>query len=179
MSLADLVLRWELSQPVYHEDRDPRLAGTKRAQLAMIAEAIADAAERTKWPGPPEELARLVEAVGYGETRYSLRIHGGECRPHECDRGRAHGPWQQHPSARVPQEVWEQLEGVDPAATRLAALTAARALSAARYSCRSLEKRAGDWLALTLQAYGRGSCLAYYKGVELRIAEFKRLESVR
>lgn len=176
--LFESILAMLLSQPVYREDRAPELEPTKRAQLELIARAEERAVSSVKgWPGAPLELARLMNAVLRYETAASLRIHAGECRVAigECDHGRARGPFQQQVTRFVPQGTWERLAGVDEASTDLAARVAAQALVRARASCRSLERVPGDWVRMTLASYAGRGCIGWYKGIELREAEFKRL----
>ncbi len=176
-ALYAAILAMLLSQPVYREDRAPELQEAKRAQLELIARAEERAvlAERA-WPGPPLELARLLNAVLRYETAASLRIHAGDCRGRECDRGRAAGLFQQQVTGFVPRHVWEKIPGVDEESTDLSARLAAQALTRARASCRGIP---GDWVTMTLAHYAGRGCLGWYPGIERRVAEYRRLGRFR
>ncbi len=167
---------WRLSAvlalPIFHEDR---AAAIKSEQLATIAAAVDEAAAATKWPGAPSELRALMLTVAFHESALSLRIHAGDCRKHECDRGRARGLWQQHASSASSREAWEQLAGLDAESTRHAAREAARSLARARWQCRSLEKRGQPWLEMTLSAYAGRGCVGWFRGRDARVATYVRI----
>lgn len=96
-----LILAFLLTLPVANEDvGDTR----KPLQLETIASAIAETA------ATPEEAAMLI-ATGYEESKFSLRIHAGRCKPHECDGGKARGPWQVW-RAKMPAKLWRKMHGL-------------------------------------------------------------------
>lgn len=159
--------------PVHKEDR---AADGKREQLEVIAVAVDDAVTGAKkWPGTRSELKALLYTVGWHESGFVIRIGEGLCRPHECDRGRARGYWQQHANSTSSLEAWQQLAGPGHESTAVAAREAARALTRARNQCRSLERLPGDWLPMTLSAYAGRGCVGWFKGRESRIATYTRL----
>ena len=80
----ELIFSVLISLNFYKEDTS---GPEKHAQMAGLAYFIA--AEKLS----KKETAFLI-AWGEAETRYSLRIHAGNCLPHECGRGKARGPWQ-------------------------------------------------------------------------------------
>jgi hypothetical protein len=90
--------------PTFHEDKP--VTPEKTRQLESIAVAIRAAAKT------PDEAAFLF-AWGDAESKFSLRIHAGRCKKHECDRGRARGPWQVHRVASHTAEQWDRMHGVE------------------------------------------------------------------
>ncbi|HET9954132.1 MAG TPA: hypothetical protein VFQ61_06495 [Polyangiaceae bacterium] len=172
--IREWVLAALLALPVSKYDRaaDPTL---KRAQLETIADAISDAATTARWSGPPRELAALLIATAYHESSFALHVHGGQCRPHECDGGRARGLWQQQERSTSSRLAWLLLAGLDAEATRLAAHEAARALIRARGTCRSFEREGADWLPMTFSAYAGRGCKAAFPGQSSRVNAFRRL----
>ena len=86
MNLTTYLILAISSLPMFHEDVGDQFAAQKRDQAVLIADAISHAAENTKgWPGSKRELATLLLTVAWHETRLSLRIHDGRCKPFECD----------------------------------------------------------------------------------------------
>lgn len=174
--LTKLVLAVSLTFPIYKEDvQDPR----KPEQLEVVSEAVATNAteQANRWPGTLEELIAVTLAIGYHETRYSLRIHAGDCKPWECDRGRARGLWQMHQSAvqNHDRDVWLALPGLDRASTNLAAQQAIWRIIRSRRSCGSLERRGGDWILMTVRHYAGRGCVGRLKGEEERVRTVKRV----
>jgi hypothetical protein len=155
------------SLPCFVEDRgDAR----KDGQLAAIAAAVADVSRDA--PRPPREWAALMLAVGYHESTFSLRIHRGDCKPHECDRGRARSAWQLHKNLFT-EPVWEQLHGIENTAVQVRA--ASDALRRAYYTC----SRSGvPWLQGTLNGYAGRRCSSQWPGLEQRTTTFTRLQRV-
>lgn len=155
------------SLPVFVEDRgDTR----KDGQLAAIAAAVADVSRDA--PRPPREWAALLLTIGYHESTFSLRIHRGECKPHECDRGRARSAWQLHKNLFT-EPVWEQLHGVENTAVQVRA--ASDALKRAYFTC----SRSGvPWLQATLNGYAGRRCSSQWPGLDQRVVTFNRLQRV-
>lgn len=122
--------------PVFKEDTDVGIAEVKRAQLTEVDRLV-----RAEAKGD-EKLRAFTEALGYRESRYSLRIMRGECRSHECDprrlKGggrefRAVGAWQMHKNG-LSDAAWAALHGPDslPAQAKEATKRARGALGECR-----------------------------------------------
>lgn len=150
--------------PCYVEDReDP----DKSAQLDAIAAAIAEVSKDA--PRAPREWAALLLTIGYHESTFSLRIQRGQCKPHECDRGRARSAWQLHKNLFT-APIWDQLHGVENTAIQVRA--ASDALKRAYFTC----SRSGvPWLQGTLNAYAGRRCSAEWPGLDRRITTYNRL----
>jgi hypothetical protein len=153
--------------PRYHEDRE---APDKSAQLDVIAASIAEVSRDA--PRPPREWAALLLTVGYHESAFSIRIHRGQCKPHECDRGRARSAWQLHKNLFT-EGVWDQLHGIEHTALQVRA--ASDALRRAYMTCR---KSGVPWLPGTLNAYAGRRCGAEWPGLDARLATFAMLSRV-
>lgn len=159
----------------FHEDRGPEYAEAKAEQAAMVTSAVVHAVENVKgWQGSKHELAAILLTIAWHESTLSLRIHRGQCRPMECDRGRARSPWQLQRQRGMTDEEWELLQGFDDERTRFAAVTAARHVVRSRALCRSLERHA-DWVALTLAAYAGRRCTGHLPDMPRRLKTFRRL----
>jgi hypothetical protein len=155
------------SLPTFVEDRgDP----DKSAQLDAIAAAIAEVSRDA--PRPPREWAALLLTIGYHESTFSLRIQRGQCRPHECDNGRARSAWQLHKNLFT-APIWDQLHGVENTAIQVRA--ASEALKRAYFTC----SRSGvPWLQATLNGYAGRRCSAEWPGLDQRVSTFGRLNRV-
>ena len=174
--LRELILKLLMSIPVFSEDRSPDLVEAKRHQVEMVASSIDIATSRVRWSGSREDLARLMVVTLRFESSLSLRIHAGDCRALECDKGKARGPYQQHVTRLVTQSTWERLAGVDQESTNLASLVAARQLAGARHQCAKIP---GDWVRMTIAAYAGRGCLGWFRGIDQRVEAFHRLERTR
>ena len=150
--------------PCYHEDRgDP----DKSAQLDSIAAAVAEVSREA--PRPPREWAALLLTIGHHESTFSLRIHRGQCKPHECDRGKARSAWQLHKNLYT-APIWDQLHGIEH--TQVQVRAASDALKRAYFTC----SRSGvPWLQGTLNGYAGRRCSAEWPGLDQRISTFNRL----
>lgn len=179
MSLTTYLLTAIASLPTYHEDVGDHLVEQKRAQAQMIATAIDEAVEQVqdRWPDSKRELAALMLAVAWHETRLSLRIHDGRCKPLECDRGRARGLWQLHVHRSLPRERWLTVAGLTEAATKSAAREAAIALVRSRRMC-AVATRGRDWVGATLTAYAGRGCGGRLPDLQARIRTYRRLLSL-
>ena len=155
------------SLPCFVEDRgDP----DKSAQLDAIAAAIADVSRDA--PRSPREWAALLLTIGYHESTFSLRIQRGQCKPHECDNGRARSAWQLHKNLFT-APVWDQLHGVEN--TTIQVRAASDALKRAYFTC----SRSGvPWLQATLNGYAGRRCSAEWPGLDQRVSTFGRLNRV-
>jgi hypothetical protein len=150
--------------PCFHEDRGNP---DKSAQLDAIAAAITEVSQDA--PRPPREWAALLLTIGYHESTFSLRIHRGECKPHECDQGRARSAWQLHKNLFT-APVWDQLHGIEHTAVQVKA--ASDALRRAYFTC----SRSGvPWLQATLNAYAGRRCSAEWPGLDRRVSTYGRL----
>ena len=155
------------SLPCFIEDRgDP----DKSAQLDAIAAAVAEVSKDA--PRPPREWAALLLTIGYHESTFSLRIQRGQCKPHECDHGRARSAWQLHKNLFT-APVWDQLHGIENTAVQVQA--ASDALKRAYFTC----NRSGvPWLQATLNGYAGRRCSAEWPGLDQRVSTFNRLGRV-
>jgi hypothetical protein len=155
------------SLPCFVEDRgDPE----KSAQLDAIAAAIAEVSKDA--PRAPREWAALLLTIGYHESTFSLRIQRGQCKPHECDNGRARSAWQLHRNLFT-APVWDQLHGIENTSIQVRA--ASDALKRAYFTC----NRSGvPWLQATLNGYAGRRCSAEWPGLDQRVSTFNRLQRV-
>jgi hypothetical protein len=152
------------SLPCYVEDRGD---AEKSAQLDQIAAAIAEVSRDA--PRAPREWAALLLTIGYHESTFSLRIHRGQCKPHECDNGRARSAWQLHKNT-FNADVWDKLHGLEN--TRIQVQAASDALKRAYFTC----SRSGvPWLQATLNGYAGRRCSAEWPGLDQRVSTFNRL----
>ena len=165
MPLADWLLPILLSLAPYGADHETPI--DREIRMTVIADAIAAAVTEAEVERPREVAAMLV-AAGWWESRFALHVHEGRCRVSigECDHGRARSPWQLHRSARMTADEWATMNGADFEATRLAALHAARTLAAARGRCGSVEG------AFALYATG-SSC--HWSGAAARVRLTQRI----
>jgi hypothetical protein len=155
------------SLPCFHEDRGNP---DKSAQLDAIAAAVAEVSRDA--PRSPREWAALLLTIGYHESTFSLRIHRGECKPHECDRGKARSAWQLHKNLYT-APLWDQLHGIEHTAVQVRA--ASDALKRAYFTC----SRSGvPWLQATLNGYAGRRCSAEWPGLDQRVSTFNRLSRV-
>lgn len=155
------------SLPTYYEDRD---AGELKAvQLQDMADAIEAATDLHKPPGVKrKDWVALLIMVAWHESTLSLRIHRGDCKPYECDGGRARGPWQQHRNGRS-QADWDALHGLEHVGHQ--AETASIQLRRGFLLC--AKKGASDlpWLEATLNNYAGRSCsVPNWEGRDERVA---------
>jgi hypothetical protein len=155
------------SLPCFVEDRgDP----DKAAQLDAIATAIAEVSHDA--PRAPREWAALLLTIGYHESTFSLRIQRGQCKPHECDNGRARSAWQLHKNLFT-APIWDQLHGIEN--TRVQVQAASDALKRAYFTC----SRSGvPWLQATLNGYAGRRCSAEWPGLDQRVSTFHHLQRV-
>ncbi len=142
---------------VFHEDT--RESPEKQAQLNAIASAVVE------FTRSPDEAAFLI-AWGRSETNYSLRVHAGHCRPWECDRGKARGPWQAHRNG-MPIERWDRMHGVEN--------TRAQAEQAARHARWALRQCPDDRIRGAFRVLGGRACYQRLKGEDDRVAAFERI----
>lgn len=159
----------------YHEDvGNPE----KPAQLAMIAQAVTEAAREQKgWPLSRQRLVAAEIAIGENETHWSLRIHRNECnlKKGECDGGRAISEFQLHANALTAPQVWPTLGFMTFESTKMSAKEASRIFVRSYLYCVST-KTPGDLIAQAFTAYaGRGCQLDKWPGWKARVATYERV----
>lgn len=132
---------------------------------AQVAEAVWAASQGA--PLPPRDWARLMLTVGFHESGLSMRIAAGNCRKHECDRGRAKGLWQLHANYFNRTEWFRQDGDIG-----LQAKLASDALKRAWGTCRG---SGVEPVRATLSAYAGQGCGKEWKGLSARLATFQRL----
>lgn len=140
---------------------DPPDSLEKRAQIAAVGSAVAEFAKT------PNEAAFLI-AWAQAETNLSLRIHVGQCKPWECDRGRARGPWQTHRNG-MPEERWARMVGVEN--------TRAQAEQAAGHARWAMRQCPGDPIRGAFRRLGGLGCQQSLRGEERRMAAFRRVRA--
>lgn len=161
-----LMLAAILSLPTFREDID---SPAKPAQLEVLAAGIAQASVGR--PKPARDWAALVAAIAWHESGFSLRIHDGHCKPHECDRGRARGLWQNHKNLYTAPH-WDKLIGTEHSA--LQAKIAADMLERSYWYC---ARSGAPWLVGTINAYAGRACAAQWPGLQQRLATFARVRA--
>jgi hypothetical protein len=155
---------------VHKEDVGAEFAEAKRAQLTAVAEAIEPSA-RTQKIARPTEWAALVLIIGNAESGFSLRIGRGECKPQECDRGRARGPFQLHNYAEA-RPVWDQMHGLEYIGLQVRVASAR--LQRGYYTCRG----GADWFIATVNGFAGRKCSDIWPGLEARYATYRKLVRV-
>lgn len=136
-------------------------------RMSLLATAIADATAESLcnenktidcWKGSQLELASLLLAKGWSETRFSRHIHENKCNTDECDpvfgtwfnrltnsnvryvthfKARSH--WQLHKWSKISDDEWKSMAGgINYASTYTSALVAARILSFTCNRCGSI-----------------------------------------
>jgi hypothetical protein len=154
--------------PTYYEDRaTPEL---KAVQLQDMATAIEIATD----PPPPgvklKDFQALVIAIAWHESTLSLRIHRGECKPHECDGGRARGPWQQHRHGMTDAD-WDAMHGLENVQHQ--AVVAAQQLRRSYLTCKG---SGATWLQGAINNYAGRNCTATgWAGLEERQATWAKV----
>lgn len=141
----------------------PSLMSAK--EPSVDAGELADAILATH-PGPG--WTALLLTVAHHESAMSARIARGECRPLECDRGRAWGLFQQHRNT-FNSDAWGSKD------LRVQALEASHALRRAFYQCQHGQPLNPNWVRRTLSAYKGASCDATWKGLDERVATYNRI----
>lgn len=175
MNLTTYLLTAIATFPTFHEDVGEQFSVRKQEQAQMIATAIDQAVDESSgWPDSKRELASLMLTIAWHETRLSLRIHDGRCKPLECDRGRARGLWQLQAQRSLPRERWLLVAGLNPEATDGAAREAARFVVRSRRMC-AVATRGRAWIGPTLTAYAGRGCGGRLPDLQARIRTYRRL----
>jgi len=186
VSLRDLLLVLMLGLPApYHERED---ADSRRARLAIVAQAISDASSQATcadanaaadclkiWPGQQRDLALLLVTEAYWESRLARNVHEGRCREFECDpyrssqtgkiEHRARTLWQMQYTRPIDSE-WNHMVGADLGSTRAAAWAAAKLLGSAYRAC-------GTISGAISRLSGNGRCV--WSGADRRTLLFEQL----
>ena len=186
MSLRDLLLVLMLALPAPYHEREN--ADSRRARLAIVAQAISDAslqatcADAKKaadcqkiWPGQQRDLALLLVTEAYWESRLARNVHEGRCREFECDpyrssqtgkiEHRARTLWQMQYTRPIDSE-WNHMVGADLRSTRTAAWAAAKLLGSAYRAC-------GTISGAISRLSGNGRCV--WSGADRRTLLFEQL----
>lgn len=174
------ILSLLVSLPPAYADRYSETEDAREVRMDAIARAVHDATSKATctgrfatdtcealWSGRPEHLAMLLVTKGWWESRYALNVHEGNCKPWECDAGKARTPWQlQHTSFSAPD--WDDMVGVDFESTRRAAWSAAKVLAVGMRRCHSFHG-ALSWYASTRCSWS---------GAANRMVTYKRLTKI-
>lgn len=145
--------------PVHKED-----TASERLEHHQAAIAAAVQVQSTRSPVSPRQWAALLITIGHHESAFSIRISDGNCKPHECDRGRARGMWQLHRNT-FNYDQWEK-QGGDVA---LQAELASNQLKRAYWTCPN------DFPRGAINAYAGKRCTADWPGLRVRLATYARL----
>jgi hypothetical protein len=113
-------------------------------------------------------LAALMLTVGLAESNFSARIAAGECKPWECDRGKAWGIGQEHKN-KINAEYWGAPE------PSIQIMSMSRALKSAYYTCK--HRKAKDWLRCTINGYAGKHGDWQWAGLEQRVRMFESIRS--
>jgi hypothetical protein len=108
---------------------------------------------------PSRKKAALLIAIGCQESHYDKRIVAGQCKPWECDKGKARGAWQGQRNRDV-AELWDVANGNIPAQVEMASKT----LSHSLIHCEPF----GPFPGHVFRAYRGGSCSWELKDENLR-----------
>jgi hypothetical protein len=160
--------------PVYHDDVMPGggISEGKDAQLTAIARAVSTQVSSLKPPSgfTKRGWAALLLTIGYHESGFSLRIHAGLCKPQECDRGKARGPWQLHKNAdNAP--VWGLMFGQENTTLQVGA--ADHLLRRNLVTCS--QAPAPVRVPSVLTAYAGRRCFVDWPGLNARLSTYERL----
>jgi|SRR3990172_333543 len=130
--MIEAILAVLLSFAVSTRDQIPETQAERTERLRVVATAIAWAADRAtcyEQSSPcravlgDRELAAavlIVQARRESSLRRDVQI--GQCRPHECDRGRAKGPWQTHHAPWIEsREQWQSYASLEQSHVQRAA----------------------------------------------------------
>lgn len=164
------------SLPVFHEDVG---APEKPAQLAMVAQAVTEAArEQKSWPLSKQTLMAAALTIFKHESSGSLRIHRNECnlKKRECDMGKAISSFQLHASALSSPDLWPKLGFMTLESTKLSAKEAARVFVRMYRYC-AATGLPDDRVAMAFVGYaGRGCRLdGKWQGWQVRMGTYRQL----
>lgn len=103
--------------PVTKADKAPERA--EQHALNLDAFAVEIARVSAKAPLAPRQWASLLGAIGSVESNFDTEIVAGRCLPHQCDRGRAKGAFQNQNVGPV-ADIWPTADGNIPAQVDMA-----------------------------------------------------------
>lgn len=167
ITIQKIIFALLLSLKPYDGDAKVETTSERIERMSMLSTAITAAAEDSLcennqsddcWKGTQLELASLLLAKGWSETRFSRHIHENKCNPDECDavygtwfnkntqkyikyvthfRARSH--WQLHKWTKISSSEWAKMgSGINYDSTYTSALVAARILSFTCNRCGSI-----------------------------------------
>ena len=175
---AKAILALLLALPRYSADTETAEQRTKRLEtVATSIDVVSESATcsgryegkegcKRFWPLSAKALQRLLITEGFFETGFAQRVHEGHCLKHECDGGRARGPWQLQRNGLMPIEAWEKMTDDGEESTRVGAFYAARKLAQDLNACQSMEG--------AIARYATGSSCTW-SGAPARVRFFERL----
>lgn len=157
--MLQAILALLLSLPAYHADHESPDA--RLARMTVVAQAIQSAVDESTctgpfehsdwckvlWPGDKRALAALLVTIGWHESSFALHVGANQCGPHECDGREARHYWQGHVNPWVSPDTWEQMAGIEPVPTTIAAEAATRVLAAGVKRCGTEPDRLISWYA--------------------------------
>jgi len=108
---------------------------------------------------PSRRKAALLIAIGCQETHYDKRVIAGQCKPWECDKGKARGAWQGQRNHDV-AALWDSANGKIPIQLQMASTT----LNHSMIRCQPF----GPFPGHVFRAYRGGSCSWELKDEKLR-----------
>lgn len=115
----------------------------------------------------PDRQAMLL-AIAISESALKIRIAEGNCRPYECDGGRAWGLWQVHRNA-FNEQVWGS------PSVMLQAESAARILRSQWHRCDGYP--GVDPVVGRFRAYGGRGCDQPLRGEEKRVQLYQEIRN--
>lgn len=122
MVLKSAILTWLIAQPVSKLDRHIESTEERMVRLDAVAQAVANVADRASCTDQPQPCRRILDryaaagvvlAQARRESSFRRDVQMGECRPAECDRGRAKGLWQIHQAPIESSEQWLSYASLD------------------------------------------------------------------
>lgn len=159
-TLTGYVLSLLLALPAYRGDNET--AQTRLERIRLVASATSSAAMHASCLGPwksadwcvpvwhrsPFEISRLLITIGHFESNFAEHVHANRCRLNlgECDADKVNGrwvatavgPWQTKLVYLAPDERRYVATGATEHGTYVAAYAAARIVSRAYDTCRSI-----------------------------------------
>jgi hypothetical protein len=111
--------------PVSVADRRPERSEVKAGQTDLFVDAIVKASQNA--PRPAKQWAALLLTIGSSESNFDSAIVLGDCRPWQCDRGRARGAFQNQ-RVSFNAELWDRAHGDIEVQVKMADLALRRSL---------------------------------------------------
>lgn len=157
MNLTQLITVVIMSLTPAYGDRETWEEREKR--VGMIAVAIDEAAARGTcveayevegcekvWPGSKRELAMVLVATGYFESKFAKNVHEGKCKSYECDSYRRAGQivhrarslWQIQKTGLVTRDEYEKMKSMTVEGTTTSAIAATRHIAIGMKKCKTI-----------------------------------------